>query len=77
MTILQEINLGALACRQIKSSYFEKEEWVNCHKDVAKVLTKLKQVCRAFYSGNTELEMLMQVSKYTIDDIKHALEEQG
>jgi len=67
---LPEINLGAAVCERLRTLYHGTKPWGDCFKEVAQKFTELKVIARKFYCDKTELEMLREIARYSIDDIK-------
>ncbi len=71
---MEAIELGARVCKKLKDIYFNEKSWVDCHHEVAKRFTNLKQIAKKFYGDKEELEVLHELAKYTDDGIRDAFE---
>jgi len=65
-----EITLGATICEKLKIIYFHNKSWQECHGDVSKKFSDLKQRMRKFYTDKTDLEILKELIKYDTMDIE-------
>lgn len=70
---LEEIELGARICKTIKNGYFPDKDWGQSCNDVANLLTSLKVVMRKMCPDLTEIQRLIELSNYTIQDIMDIL----
>lgn len=66
-------------CEKLKIIYFNDVHWQACYKQVANKFTELKQIMRKFYNTDknnfdSEIEMLKELSKFSKESIKEALE---
>ncbi len=68
--IRELINLGATICEKIKEIYYPAKPWVECHKDVSIKFSQLKKIAKTFYVDKTDKEVLMELVRYSPDDIK-------
>ncbi len=66
----QEITIGEQICKKLKDIHFNDVPWSECYKDVAEKFSALKVIARKFYANKDELEMLKELAKYSIMDIK-------
>ena len=66
----QIINLGAPICERIKQIYYPDKPWVECYKQVSTKFTQLKTIAKNFYTDKNEREILMELTKYSHDDIR-------
>ena len=71
---LPEINLGAAVCDRLRTLYHDTKPWIDCYRDVAVRFTELKAIARKFYCDKTEHEMLMELARYSPEDLKEAFE---
>lgn len=68
------INLGATVSEKLKTIYFPDEPWVECYKKVAIKFTEFKKMMRKFYSDKTDNEMLIEINRYSEQDILDAFD---
>lgn len=69
---LREITVGEMICEKLYSLYFSTTPWAVCYALVAKKFSALKIIARKFYSDKSEIDMLIELNKYSIDDIADA-----
>ena len=67
---LLEIMLGSPICQKLKMIYHVQSEWNECYKEVAQKFTSLKQIMRKFYIDKTDIELLQELNKYSLEDLK-------
>lgn len=68
--IKNQINLGSPVCEKIKQIYYANEPWIDCYKKVSGKFTQLKDIAKNFYTDKDDKQILMELVKYTNDDIK-------
>lgn len=68
-----EITLGESVCEKIRTIYFNGSHWTDCHKEVAKLYNQIKNSARSFYTDKSEYEILVELNRYSFEDIKDAL----
>lgn len=69
-TITQIINLGDPICRRLKQIYYPDKPWVECYKDVSIKFSQLKKIAKRFYTDKTDKDILIELAKYSNNDIK-------
>ena len=69
----QEITLGTTICEKLKAIYHPDLPWVDASDPVSVLFTKLKKQARSFYLDKNELEILMELSKYSEQDFRDSL----
>lgn len=69
-TLQQEINLGETVCRKLRAIYFSEIAWSECYRLVAQKFCELKVIARKFYADKNEIEMLMELSRYSSQDLQ-------
>jgi hypothetical protein len=67
---LQEITLGETVCEKLRSIYHPSVPWVECHNSVSQRYGALKAKARKLYVDKSEIEVLMELAKYSEADIK-------
>jgi hypothetical protein len=72
-SVREEIKLGAVICERLRIIYFNSIPWINCYKDVAAKFRLLKESMINFYSEKTEKDILIELNKFSDEDIKDAL----
>lgn len=70
---LPEITLAETICEKLKQIYFHNVPWSECYKQVELKFTKLKLLARKVYGNKTERDMLSELTKYSMEDIKDAI----
>lgn len=68
-----QINLGSPICEKIKQIYYPNEPWIDCYKKISAKFTQLKKIAKNFYTDKDEKQILMELGKYTSDDIKDCM----
>lgn len=66
------VTLGETVCAKLRDIYFANIPWIDCHTDVAARFTHLKIIARNFYTDKSEHEMLIELNKYSQQDILDA-----
>ena len=62
--------VGSEICKKLKEIYYKTKLWPECYQDVSNKITELKSIARKFYVDKDELDMLKELAKYSIEDIK-------
>jgi hypothetical protein len=71
------VTLGETVCEKLRIIYHTDQPWPECYKHVAQKFSALKQIMRKFYSEKTEIEILIELQRYSHQDILDAFEMQG
>ena len=64
------INLGEPICEKIKQIYFPVAPHSGCYNEIGAKFTDLKKIARKFFSGKTEKEMLIELGRFSKEDIE-------
>ena len=72
--LARTVTLGEPICIKLKQIYFAEQKWAACYRQVGAKFTALKQQARKFYPGKKDHEMLMEIIKYTNEDIVELME---
>jgi len=67
-----EITLGESICEKLKIIFFPDKRWQQCYKDVAIKFTALKEIAKKFYTDKDILAILIELNKYSTQDIQEA-----
>lgn len=67
------INLGAMICEKLKVIYHNDKKWNECYKDVGDKFTNLKVIAKKFYQDKSEIEILIEMGKFSHSDVIDAL----
>ena len=76
-SVHQQVILGAAICDKLRDFYFKDIPWVECCQEVAVKYTDLKKLSRKFFIDKTDVEILIEVNKYSTSDIGDALTKDG
>lgn len=68
-----QINLGAQVCERLRIIYYKNKKWTECHKEVSKDFSRLKEIAKKFYTDLTEHEILVELNRYNDSDILDAM----
>lgn len=63
-----------MVCEKLKTIYYPHKPWIECYKDVATKFTALKKVIRKYYPDQPDVEVVRNLNKYSVEDIKEAIE---
>jgi len=61
-------------CERLRTIYFKDEPWPVCAHKVSQKFTLFKEIMRKFYSFEEEIKLMMELAKYSPEDIKEAIE---
>jgi predicted nuclease of restriction endonuclease-like RecB superfamily len=64
------IELGSTICSKLKQIYYPNDKWADCYKKVGEILVDLKKIARKFFSDKSEEEILIQLGRFTLEDIQ-------
>lgn len=67
---MEEIELGARVCDQIKNIYYSNISWYECHNDIVKQFGMFKRIMKNIYPEESILEILKKVQKFDTLDIQ-------
>jgi hypothetical protein len=59
-----------MVCRKLRDIYHPTVRWFECYQSVATKFIELKKIVRKFYPDKTEVEILMELAKYSNSDLK-------
>lgn len=68
------INLYTPACEKLWNIYHKDKPYVECVRDVADLLTKLKIKARQFYVDTSEYDIALKLSRYCEKEIKEMMD---
>ncbi len=63
------VNLGAITCKNLKDIFFPDTPWVECHKAISDLFTKVKVVYRSKSTEDDETKTLTLLSTFTKADL--------
>lgn len=63
-----------MVCIKLKDIYFNDKKWAECYRDVGYKLSELKAIAKKFYVELGDIEIMMELSKYSKNDIQDAIE---
>jgi hypothetical protein len=64
-------------CAKLRTLYFRDDPWHVCEQKVAQKFTRLKQIMRKFYTKMTEKELMIELNKYSDQDIYDVFNDNG
>jgi hypothetical protein len=69
----QVMTLGEPICQQLKRMYYANRDWIDCYRGVAAKFTQLKDIMRKFYTGMSDFEVLVELQRYSAEDLQDVL----